>query len=51
MVIHKMMSETNCIEFICELDIEREVVAFPNYHEGGMVYYKNVFSCNSKLFL
>ena len=33
MVIHKMMSETNCIEFICELDIKREVVALLNYHK------------------
>lgn len=36
------MTETNRIEFkrelTRELDIEREVVAFLNYHEGGMVY-------------
>ena len=36
------MTETNRIEFKRELtrdlDIEREVVAFLNYHEGGMVY-------------
>ena len=37
-----MMIETNRIEFKRELtrdlDIEREVVAFLNYHEGGVVY-------------
>lgn len=37
-----MLTETNRIEFKRELtrdlDIEREVVAFLNYHEGGMVY-------------
>ena len=36
------MTETNRIEFkrelTRELDIEREVVAFLNYHEGGMLY-------------
>ena len=36
------MTETNRIEFKRELtrdlDIEREVVAFLNYHEGGVVY-------------
>ncbi len=36
------MTETNRIEFKRELtrdlDIEREVVAFLNYHEGGMIY-------------
>ena len=36
------MTETNRIEFKRELtrdlDIEREVVAFHNYHEGGVVY-------------
>ena len=37
-----MLTETNRIEFkrelTRELDIEREVVAFLNYHEGGVVY-------------
>lgn len=37
-----MLTETNRIEFkrelIRELDIEREVVAFLNYHEGGVLY-------------
>ena len=36
------MSETNRIEFKRELntdvDIEKEVVAFLNYHEGGLIY-------------
>ena len=36
------MTETNRIEFKRELtddlDIEKEVVAFLNYHEGGIVY-------------
>ncbi len=36
------MSETNRIEYKRELtpkvDIEKEVVAFLNYHEGGMIY-------------
>ena len=36
------MSETNCIEYkielTSELDIEKEVVAFLNYKEGGYIY-------------
>lgn len=38
-----MMTETNRIEFKRELtrdlDLEREVVAFLNYREGGMIYF------------
>ena len=37
------MSETNRIEFKQELteklDIEKEVIAFLNYHEGGIIYF------------
>ena len=37
------MSETNRIEYKQELndnlDIEKEVIAFLNYHEGGIVYF------------
>jgi len=36
------MSETNRIEYKRELskdlDIEKEVIAFLNYHEGGIIY-------------
>lgn len=36
------MPETNRIEYKRELnpdvDIEKEVIAFLNYHEGGMIY-------------
>ena len=36
------MIETNRIEFkrqlTCDLDIEKEVVAFLNYREGGIIY-------------
>ena len=36
------MSETNRIEYKQELnnelDIEKEVIAFLNYHEGGVIY-------------
>lgn len=36
------MSETNRIEYkrqlTKELDLEKEVIAFLNYHEGGIVY-------------
>ena len=36
------MSETNRIEFKREfnsdVDIEKEVIAFLNYHEGGIIY-------------
>jgi predicted HTH transcriptional regulator len=36
------MSETNRIEYKQELnsdvDIEKEVIAFLNYHEGGIIY-------------
>lgn len=36
------MTETNRIEYKRELnadlDIEKEVVAFLNYHEGGLIY-------------
>lgn len=37
------MSETNRIEYkeqlTKELDLEKEVVAFLNYHEGGLIYF------------
>jgi ATP-dependent DNA helicase RecG len=37
------MSETNRIEHKRELtnnlDIEKEVIAFLNYHEGGIIYF------------
>jgi ATP-dependent DNA helicase RecG len=37
------MSETNRIEYKRELskdlDIEKEVIAFLNYHEGGIIYF------------
>tara|TARA_R110000868_G_scaffold346999_1_gene608109 strand:+ start:11061 stop:11324 length:264 start_codon:yes stop_codon:yes gene_type:complete len=37
------MTETNRIEYKAELtkdlDLEKEVVAFLNYHEGGLVYF------------
>jgi ATP-dependent DNA helicase RecG len=37
------MSETNRIEYKQELtdklDIEKEVIAFLNYHEGGIIYF------------
>jgi len=36
------MNETNRIEFKLkltkELDLEKEVIAFLNYHEGGIIY-------------
>ena len=34
------MTETNRIEYKQELtgDLEKEVVAFLNYHEGGIIY-------------
>ena len=36
------MSETNRIEykreFNTDVDIEKEVIAFLNYHEGGLIY-------------
>lgn len=38
----KMMTETNRIEFkqelTAELDLEKEVIAFLNYREGGVLY-------------
>lgn len=35
-----MKSETNRIEYKQELtdDLEKEVIAFLNYHEGGLIY-------------
>lgn len=37
------MFETNRIEYKAQLtkevDLEKEVVAFLNYHEGGLVYF------------
>ena len=37
------MSETNRIEYKQELteklDVEKEVIAFLNYHEGGIIYF------------
>ena len=37
------MFETNSIEYKLELtndlDIEKEVIAFLNYHEGGIIYF------------
>jgi ATP-dependent DNA helicase RecG len=37
------MSETNRIEYkrelTIDLDIEKEVIAFLNYHEGGIIYF------------
>lgn len=39
------MSETNRIEYKRELnsdvDIEKEVIAFLNYQEGGLIYIGN----------
>ena len=39
---YKIMSETNRIEYKRELntdlDIEKEVIAFLNYYEGGVIY-------------
>jgi predicted HTH transcriptional regulator len=36
------MTETNRIEYKLELtkelDLEKEVIAFLNYHEGGVIY-------------
>lgn len=40
------MSETNRIEYKRELntkvDIEKEVIAFLNYHEGGLIYMVSI---------
>ena len=39
---YKIMSETNRMEYKRELntdlDIEKEVIAFLNYYEGGVIY-------------
>lgn len=39
---YKIMSETNRIEYKRELntdlDIEKEIIAFLNYYEGGVIY-------------